>query len=434
MAACILVSTSDPQIQQSCLQVLKRGGYTVSTVESAPGRYASADLVLYDLENPCPSAALDDFPAENLLLISKPQRVTEAVHVMEKGAQGYILSPITPDELLLIVKRTLGDRRVTEVNHSLKTTLGSSQDPFVGKSPEMGRLRKIIGKIAPSHSTVLIQGESGTGKELVAQSLHKQSPRADRLFIPINCGGLPEPLLESELFGHAKGAFTGAYKSKAGLVEVARGGTIFLDEIGDVSPAIQVKLLRILEDSQFFRVGATVPACADVRFIAATNRNLREAVKSGDFRKDLYYRLNVLTINVAPLRTRRQDIALLLDYYLFHYSRQNGSFPVRFSEEALECLLLYDYPGNIRELKNIVERCVVLAEGPSVSLNELPEEIRLPDEMVSSTPDEPRSLREVERDHIRQILENTAGHRGRASRILQINRRTLYEKIRRYEL
>jgi transcriptional regulator with PAS, ATPase and Fis domain len=309
--------------------------------------------------------------------------------------------------------------------------------PILGQSPKMQRILRFISKVAPTESTVLITGESGTGKELAARAIHLQSPRASQEFVPINCGALPEALLESELFGHVKGAFTGALSDKAGLFEVADSGTLFLDEVAEMPPSSQVKLLRALEERRVRRVGGRDLIPVNVRIITATNRNLRDALASGEFRKDLYYRLNVFQIDLPPLRDRREDIPLLAMYFLQRYSIRAGKQISNFSSRAQRALVSYSYPGNVRELENAVERAVALTEGDTITEYVLPPAItESPVLMLSEGGDgyygDSLTLREVERLHIQRVLTKHGWSLSKTARSLGISRSTLWRKISSY--
>jgi DNA-binding NtrC family response regulator len=293
-------------------------------------------------------------------------------------------------------------------------------------SPRMEEVLHLVDRVAPTESSVLVLGESGTGKELVARAIHDRSPRARQSFVPIHCGALAREVLESELFGHEKGAFTGAVATKPGLIELADGGTLFLDEIGEMEPESQVKLLRVLESHAFFRVGGTRRRTVDMRLVAATNRDLAEAIRSGQFRQDLFYRINTITITLPPLRERREDIRQLAEHFL----EQNAAYgPKRLSDAAMEALERYGWPGNVRELQHAVQRAVILARGDVVQPADLPEEIR-GDRAASGSPG--GSLQEMERQHIITTLRHVAGHRAKAAAVLGIDPKTLYRKIQEY--
>jgi transcriptional regulator with PAS, ATPase and Fis domain len=302
---------------------------------------------------------------------------------------------------------------------------------MVGSSPQHLRVMQLIEKVAPTDTTVLIRGESGTGKELVARALHYNSPRRERPLVTVNCAALQETLLESEVFGHEKGSFTGATQTKPGLIEVAEGGTLFIDEIAEMAPGLQAKLLRVLENGHFRRVGSTQEIIADVRILAATNKNLEEEQKSGKFREDLYYRLNVVTIPLPPLRDRPQDIPELVQHFL--NTRQVGPRPFSIQPDAMDCLVRYRWPGNIRELANVLERAQILAENQVITLDDLPETL-VETRPATATGGDPRHLREVEKRHVQEILRQEKGNKVHAAKTLGISRRALYRLINKYHL
>ncbi len=358
--------------------------------------------------------------------------IKDAVEAMKLGAFDYITKPFALDEFLLLVERALEIKRLKEENIRLKKDLNKCYcaPNIIGESAEMKKVFSLIEKVSVSDATVLILGESGTGKELVATTIHYQSKRKDRPLLKVNCAALPEGLIESELFGHERGAFTGAVRRKPGRFELANGGTIFLDEVGDLPPATQAKILRVIQERQFERIGGTVTLNVDVRIIAATNKNLEEEVKAGRFREDLYYRLNVIPMTLPPLRDRRADIPLLVELFMDRY-RKRTSKNVRFSNEAVEMLLAYDYPGNVRELENIIERCIILSMSDVISKDALPSYIR------TDTP-EAKSLflsdiaADAEKGHIIMVLQTTQGNKTKAAEMLGISRKTLWEKMKAY--
>jgi two-component system response regulator AtoC len=358
--------------------------------------------------------------------------IKDAVEAMKLGAFDYITKPFALDEFLLLVERALEVKRLREENIRLrKDVIRCYSSPnIIGESDGMKRVFSLVEKLSGSDATVLILGESGTGKELVATTVHYQSRRRDRPLIKVNCAALPEGLIESELFGHEKGAFTGAVKRKPGRFELANSGTIFLDEIGDLPPSTQAKILRVIQERQFERVGGTATVMVDVRIIAATNKDLAEEVRKGRFREDLYYRLNVIPIQLPPLRERKEDIPYLVEFFSEKY-RVKLSKNVRFSKDAVNTLLAYDYPGNVRELENIVERCVTLS----------PSEVIDKDELPSLTISEKRSEKrlslsdvaaEAEKNHIITVLKSTQGNKTKAAEILGISRKNLWEKMNAY--
>jgi two-component system response regulator AtoC len=358
--------------------------------------------------------------------------IKDAVEAMKLGAFDYITKPFALDEFLLLIERALEIKSLKEENIRLKKDLGKcySGPNIIGESEEMNKVFSLIEKVSVSDSTVLILGESGTGKELIATMIHYRSKRKDRPLIKVNCAALPEGLIESELFGHERGAFTGAVKRKPGRFELANGGTIFLDEIGDLPLSTQSKILRVIQERQFERVGGTVTLSVDVRVIAATNKDLEAEVKAGRFREDLFYRLNVIPIILPPLRDRREDIPGLIEFFMDRY-RKKLAKNVRFSKDAVEMLLAYDYPGNVRELENIIERCITLSVTEVIGRDELPSFI------TADTPGT-RSLflsdiaADAEKGHIIRVLQTTQGNKTKAAEILGISRKTLWEKMNSY--
>lgn len=358
--------------------------------------------------------------------------IKDAVEAMKLGAFDYITKPFALDEFLLLIERALEIKRLKEENIRLKQDLNKCyRGPnIIGESAEMKRIFSLIEKVSASDSTVIILGESGTGKELIATTIHYQSKRRDKPLIKVNCAALPEGLIESELFGHEKGAFTGAVRRKPGRFELAHGGTIFLDEIGDLPLSTQSKILRVLQERQFERIGGTVTLNADVRIIAATNKDLEKEVKAGRFREDLYYRLNVIPINLPPLRDRREDIPNLIEFFMDKY-RNKLSKNVRFSKGAVDTLLAYDYPGNVRELENIIERCVTLSVSQVIDKDELPPFIATGEQRTKSL-----FLSDIaayaEKAHIIRVLKTTQGNKTRAAEMLGISRKTLWEKMNVY--
>lgn len=358
--------------------------------------------------------------------------IKDAVEAMKLGAFDYITKPFALDEFLLLIERALEVKRLREENIRLRKDVIQcySSPNIIGESDGMKRVFTLVEKVSGSDATVLILGESGTGKELVATTVHYRSRRKDRSLIKVNFAALPEGLIESELFGHERGAFTGAVKRKPGRFELANGGTIFLDEIGDLPPATQAKILRVIQERQFERIGGTATLNVDVRIIAATNKNLEEEVKAGRFREDLYYRLNVIPIILPPLRERREDIPELIEFFMDRY-RKKLEKDVCFSKDAIEMLLAYGYPGNVRELENIIERCITLSMSDVISKDELPSFIR------SDTPGT-KSLflsdiaADAEKGHIITVLKSTQGNKTKAAEILGISRKNLWEKMNAY--
>ncbi|HEY4468887.1 MAG TPA: sigma-54-dependent response regulator transcription factor ZraR [Klebsiella sp.] len=423
------------------LQALLRGwGYQVALAHNGlqaleQVRQKVFDLVLCDIR----MAEMDGIetlkeiktwnPSIPVLIMTAYSSVDTAVEALKAGAQDYLIKPLDFDKLQQTLSQALAHTRLSE---SLLAGLPADQSGMVGDSPAMRALLNNIALVAPSDATVLIHGESGTGKELVARALHASSGRSHRPLVILNCAALNESLLESELFGHEKGAFTGADKRREGRFIEADGGTLFLDEIGDISPLMQVRLLRVIQEREVQRVGSNQTLSVDVRLIAATHRDLAEEVSAGRFRQDLYYRLNVVTIDMPPLRQRREDIPQLAHYFLQRYAERNRKAIQGFTPQAMDLLIHYEWPGNIRELENAVERAVVLLSGEYISERELPLAIAgtpVPDALISDNVIQP--LVEVEKEVILAALEKTSGNKTEAARQLGITRKTLLAKLSR---
>jgi DNA-binding NtrC family response regulator len=370
-------------------------------------------------------------PEAEVVLMTAYASVQTALQAMKRGAYDYIIKPFDLDEMGLLVDKIVEKRRLVLENQQLREELHTAErkEMVIGKSPEMRRVLSLVEKVADSDVTVLIRGESGTGKELVAEAIHRHSPRAAGPLVAVNCAALTETLLDSELFGHEKGAFTGAIKRKLGRFELAQGGTIFLDEIGDITASLQVKLLRVLQEKKFVRVGGTETISADVRLIAATNRNLEQAIRDGHFREDLYYRLSVFPIVVPPLRQRREDIPNLVEFFL----QKRGRRLEDIEPPALDQLNQYDWPGNVRELENVIERAVILAAGRGkIGVSHLP--LFSASFSTTSLPGEDLNLDQLERQSILEALQRSGGNKAEAARLLGITRRALYSRMERLEL
>jgi DNA-binding NtrC family response regulator len=362
-----------------------------------------------------------------------------AIEAVNNGAFHYLIKHAKNDEIKMVVRNALDMRRVRAENLLLKRQLKKSSDlkTIIGKSEEIEKVFSLVDKVADTDSTILIGGESGTGKELIARAIHLRSHRSNNPFVSINCGALPENLLESELFGHVKGSFTGAIRDKEGLFKVAQGGSFFLDEVGETSPTIQVKLLRVLQEREIIPVGGTNPIKVDVRLIAATNADLEKAVSQERFRTDLYYRLNVIPIHLPPLRRRKDDIPLLVTHFLNKFN-ENLKAEARkgISKDAMDVLINYNWPGNVRELENVIERAVILEESNEIQVEALPDKLRSrdtdPQQLITDRAQV--TLEELEREYLIKVLEDTNWQKKRASSILGINASTLYRKIQRYGL
>jgi DNA-binding NtrC family response regulator len=401
------------------------------------------DLLLSDLMMPGMDGiqllrkALEADPALVGIIMTGQGTIPTAVEAMKAGAFDYVLKPFNLQTMLPVLDRAMAVRRLRVENVRLRRYLGrltyeSPRYQMVGSGPAIRRVVQLIEKVAGTDATVLVRGASGTGKELVARALHHNSPRRDRPLVTVNCAALQETLLESELFGHEKGAFTGAAQAKAGLVEVAEGGTLFIDEVAEMAPALQAKLLRVLEDGHYRRVGGTREIHADVRVVAATNKPLEEAIQAGRFREDLYYRLNVVTVDLPPLRERREDIPELVGHFLT--TRPVGGGRCRVAPEALEALARYGWPGNVRELANVLERAQILCEGGVITPDDLPETVLATPAAPRPSLDNPNSLDAVERRHVLDVLRREKGNKLRAALALGISRRALYRLLEKYRL
>jgi len=356
--------------------------------------------------------------------------IATAIEAIKNGAHDYLLKPFDPNELGMLIAKIVQHQAQARENLFLKEVYKERTrfESMIGQSPAMQKIFDLIQDVAPVDSTVLITGETGTGKGLAAKAIHTKSPHCEGPFVVVNCGAIPEHLMESELFGHQKGAFTDARETKKGRLELAHGGTIFLDEIGEISMRMQIDLLRVLEDRVFYRVGGTQPISADFRVIAATNRNLEEAIKDGIFREDLFYRLNVISFSMPPLRRRKEDIPLLANHFLKRFTQETKKTIDKISREAMDEIMLYEWPGNVRELENAIERSVVIGKNRHIQPEDLPlfrpESTALPHS----------SLKEVEKNHIAQVLDENSWNISRSSKILGIDRSTLYNKIKSYGL
>lgn len=372
-----------------------------------------------------------------IIMASAHGEIEDAVRALKEGAQDYVVKPFDPEEMTIKLKNLVEASNLKAVVESSKSRPADTPSGFIGESSSVIRIREVIKKIAPSGATVLVTGESGTGKEVVAREIHACSSAPDGPFVAINIGGVPENLLESELFGYEKGAFTGATARKNGLFELASGGTLFLDEIGDMPLSLQVKILRVLQDRKITRLGGTTPMPINARIVAATNKNLEDMVQKGTFREDLFYRLNVVRIVIPPLRERSEDIPLLAASIIARYNRSMGSRIEGFSPDALEALKRHDFYGNVRELENVLERAMIFAEGSVITMNDLDlrSSVSRPDVQAKrELPEKAVSLKEIEREAIARSLQRWEGNRTHAAEELGISRRTLISKISEYGL
>ncbi len=448
----ILVVDDELKIREQFSEFLKDKGFEVSTAVNGQDAIKKIDkeffdVVLIDLNMPKVDGMtvlrhlVENEPESIGIILTGYATIKNAVEAMKAGAYDYLAKPVKLEEVLMVIQKAVELRDLRRENLALKRQLKKKYrfHNFVGDSPQMHKVFRTIEKVADSDSTILIFGESGTGKELVAKAIHYHSSRRDKPLIPVNCGAIPEELLESELFGHEKGAFTHAIRTRIGRFEMANGGTIFLDEIAEMSPQLQVKLLRVLQEQEFERLGGMRTIKCDVRIIAATNKDLEKAVKKGTFREDLYYRLKVIPIQIPPLRERRGDIPLLVHHFLEQMNKAKKKKIRGISKEAMQILEAYDWPGNVRELENVIERMVILAESDYLTVEDLPERIArtrvslkpeasvIPDEGVSLS----HAVSEYEKKLIISALEKTGWVKNRAAKLLKMNRTTLVEKIKK---
>jgi two-component system, NtrC family, response regulator PilR len=451
----VLIVEDESAVSHLLSRVLTSEGFDVEAVESGEEALRRLqnelyDVVLLDLHLPKMGGmeVLSAAPAlqtdAQFIMMTSFGTVDTAVEAMKRGAFDYINKPFRTEELLLILQRAIRDRQLRrEAAQFADKEIGGVRSRIIGDSPAMARVFELVQRVAPMRASVLITGDTGTGKELIARAIHELSERARGPFVAVNCSALPETLLESELFGHTKGSFTGALADKRGLFEEAHGGTLFLDEIATISSAIQVKLLRVLQEKQVKRVGGTREIPVDFRLVAATNLDLEEEVESGRFRADLHYRLNVFPIRLPSLRERTGDIPLLAKHFRARFARDNGLEPPEILPETLDRMMAYDWPGNVRELENFVERALIMHAGaPWIPFDALPgrpstatadRSTSAGTALLDRADEEAWSLDRLEREHILRTLERTGGHRANAASILGINRRTLFRKLMQYD-
>jgi two-component system, NtrC family, response regulator AtoC len=444
----ILAVDDDAVACQLLQEVLEQEGYQVSTATCGQeavdlAREVPFDLAIVDIRIPDISGievlkALKRINTQMpVLMTTAYSSMDTAIEAIRQGAYDYLSKPCKIEELNLTVKRALEQYKLLRENQYFRQELRQKYkfENIVGTTPAMLEVYKTVARLVDSKATVLIQGESGTGKELIAHAIHFNGPRAERPFVAVECASLAESLLESELFGHVRGAFTGAVETKKGLFEIAEGGTIFLDEIAEISQALQAKLLRVLQEHEIRRVGGTEPIPLDVRVIAATNKDLESLVNAGRFREDLFYRLNVVTVHLPPLRQRQEDIPLLANHFLRKYSEANHKLITHITPEAQELLCSYDWPGNVRELEHGIERAVTLTMNNCLLPEDLPPKLQRPVSPPRLGDSQPLlSLEELEKQHIQAVLRATQGNKKRAAQILGINRRSLYRIAQRYSL
>jgi len=435
--ATILVVDDAPNTLEILQRNLQSEGYTVFTAQDVVTAVhildeTPFDLVITDFKMPKLSGldllrhVRENFKDTEVMMITGYPTVGGAVGAVKAGAAEYLAKPFTDEELLNSVQNTLEKLRMRRTSQAEQKTLPAPKG-LIGESPAMQNVLSAVAKAAPTAATVLISGESGTGKELIARAIHYNSPRASAPFVPVNCAAIPETLLESELFGYMKGAFTGANETRAGFFQTADGGTIFLDEISATTTAAQVKLLRVLQEREVCMVGSTRPRKVDIRVLAATNKELEGLVKKDLFREDLYFRLNVLTISLPPLRERGHDVLLLIRHLATKFARELGRSEPHFSDEALQVLRDYHWPGNVRELENVIQRLVVMNDAALIEVADLPSLMRF---SALRGVGLHRTLAEVETEHVRNVLASVNGNRTRAAQILGIDRKTLREKLK----
>ena len=451
MAERILVVDDEPSMLEFLEIMLSQDGYQVSAASTGEEgvktyRLTQPDLVLTDVRMPGMSGLdlireIHNFdPSVPIIAITAYASADDALRAVREGAYDYLSKPFQVEDLRIIIRNALEARRLRRENLDLRRSVEESYrfGDIIGKSPDMLDIFNLISRVAPSKASVLIIGESGTGKELIAKAVHQWSPRAAKPFVTINCTAIPENLLESEMFGHAKGSFTGAVANKPGLVEAAHMGTLFLDEVGEIPPSVQAKLLRFLQDKEFRRVGSNEDRKVDVRVIAATNKKLEREIENGNFRVDLYYRLNVIRIRLPPLREREEDVPILIGHFLKKFTAEQGKEIHKVSSLAMRVLAKYSYPGNVRELENIIERCVTLEQSDQLTAKNLPPRIAESTERPAGATDSEmppggidlnRTMGNTEKKLILRALEITGGNRSRAARLLGISFRSLRYRL-----
>jgi DNA-binding NtrC family response regulator len=449
-APTLLIVDDESAILDALRILLKNEGFDVLTAQGGKAgleqlRNAAPDIVLTDVRMPLVTgldiltAVRQQDPETPVILMTAQASLQTAIQAVNEGAFYYIQKPFSNDDLVAICRRAAEHRRLRAENKQLKQEIRRRERSRfakpLGKSRLFADVLRLAEQVAPTESTVLIEGESGTGKEVIARYIHDLSSRNEGPFLSLNCGALPESLLESELFGHVKGSFTGAVRDKQGLFAAARSGTFFLDEIGEMSPATQVKLLRVLQEREAIPVGGTEAIPVDVRVVAATNRDLEDEIRQGRFRTDLYYRLNVIAIHLPPLRDRRDDIEIFVTAFLERIAKEKGTPMKHLAPEAAEAVLGYDWPGNVRELENALERAVVLTKGEAIPLSAMPAKVteRRVEPLVAERVHHNPTLDTIERAYISWVLQSEGGNKSRAAEVLGIDPSTLYRKLSRYE-
>ncbi|MBI3604591.1 MAG: sigma-54-dependent Fis family transcriptional regulator [Nitrospirae bacterium] len=444
----ILVVDDEVNMRALFKKILSKEGYQVETVSSGDEAFKLLekdrfDLVISDLKMP----GMDGFellkkvkeisPQPPFILLTAYGTVDSAVAAMKQGAFDYLTKPLNNDEVRMVIRKALDLYHLTQEVEQLRERVEADKDfkEIIGRAPKMRSLFRLIKMVSYSNTTILINGESGTGKELIARAIHYNSPRKDRPFVTVDCGALPETLLESELFGHVKGSFTGAINNKKGLFEEASGGTLLLDEIGDTTLAFQSKLLRVLQENEIRPVGSNKNIKVDARVVAATNKDLRELVKKKVFREDLYYRLAVVPVMIPSLKERKEDIPLLVDHFIKKYCEQNHLSLKQISPQVMKIMIDYPWHGNVRELENVIERAVLISQGPEIKLDTLFNDQAPEEEALHSLQETTHvAVQMVEREEIAVAMKKANGNRTQAARLLGISRATLYNKIRRYGL
>jgi DNA-binding NtrC family response regulator len=444
----ILIVDDEHIARDNLEHILRKEGYDVFSVGSGIEalkklEQSTFDLVLTDLKMKqvdgmeVLARTKEQYPDTEVIMITAYATLSTAIEAMKNGAYHYIPKPYKIDEVRMVVKKALEKKQLRDelkdVKRDYKSRMGS---PFIiGKSHKIQELIDMVAQIGPTNCNVLICGETGVGKELFARAIHHHSSRSEGRFLPFNCGAFTKELIANELFGHEKGAFTGATSTKIGLLEAAKGGTVFLDEIGDMPTAMQIKLLRVIEEKYLLRVGGTDPIPVDIRIVAATLKDLKKEVEAGEFRKDLFYRLNVVSLHIPALAERRNDIPLLAHHFLGRYGRLQEKPIEGFSDEVMTTLMNYEYPGNIRELENIIERAVALSNGPMIVAKDLPEELqRISFTTYRQAGSRLPSLEENKREYVQWVLKHVKGNKSKAAEILGINRVSLWRKLKRWGL
>jgi DNA-binding NtrC family response regulator len=439
----VLLVDDEESIRETYRRLLSRAGYEVLVAENGTVaidllRNREIDAMITDILMPGmdglelirQAREIDDHL--KVVIMTAHASLDSAIEAIRLGAFGYLRKPFSKRELIDSLERALTVRRAEESNVFVEGEEQCDFSGIIGQSNAIRKVFRMVTKVAPSDTTILLTGESGTGKELFARAIHANSTRSNGRFVSINCGALPESLLESELFGHVKGSFTGAIKDKEGLLVYANGGCFFMDEIGEMPPATQVRLLRVLEEREVVPVGGTKPEKVDVRVIAATNIDLESRVREGRFRADLFYRVNVIPIEIPPLRERKEDIPILMAHFVQKHTRTSGLPAREFSKEAMNVLLEYDWPGNVRELDNLVQRCLMLAEDDVIVPDDLPTNFGRRKREQQPSEEDQLTLEELEKRHILRVLERTGWHKKRTARILGIDPSTLYRKLERF--